>query len=176
MEKTSEKSEPKIYVACLAAYNSGRLHGAWIRANQDENAIRAEIAVMLSRSPIVVAEEYAIHDFEGFEGATVGEYTSVGAVAAMASFIVEHGELGGAVLAHFGGNLDEAREALESRYLGQYQSLADYAEQTVWSSIVIPESLQYYIDWDAMARDWEINGDYFVIEESRSEVHIFSGQ
>jgi Antirestriction protein (ArdA) len=25
---------PRIYVACLAAYNNGRLHGEWIDADQ----------------------------------------------------------------------------------------------------------------------------------------------
>ena len=27
-------SNPRIYVACLAAYNNGYLHGAWIDADQ----------------------------------------------------------------------------------------------------------------------------------------------
>jgi antirestriction protein len=42
---------PRIYVACLASYNNGTLHGEWIDANQDEDAIRGAIADMLSRSP-----------------------------------------------------------------------------------------------------------------------------
>ena len=29
------KFEPRIYVACLAAYNNGHLHGAWIDAAQE---------------------------------------------------------------------------------------------------------------------------------------------
>jgi len=31
---------PRIYVACLAAYNAGKLHGEWIDADQDAEAIR----------------------------------------------------------------------------------------------------------------------------------------
>jgi len=42
--KMENKSEPKIYVACLAAYNNGILHGRWIDANQDADTIRDEIA------------------------------------------------------------------------------------------------------------------------------------
>ena len=64
-------SNPRIYVACLAAYNNGYLHGAWIEADQDADEIRDEIAAMLARSPIEHAEEYAIHDYEGFEGVTI---------------------------------------------------------------------------------------------------------
>jgi len=31
--------EPRIYVACLAAYNGGHLHGEWINANQDVDSL-----------------------------------------------------------------------------------------------------------------------------------------
>ena len=62
----TETITPRIYVACLAAYNNGELHGAWIDADQDADAIREEIAVILTTSPEPNAEEWAIHDYEGF--------------------------------------------------------------------------------------------------------------
>ena len=34
---------PKIYVACLAAYNNGKLHGSWIYADQSSDAIQIKI-------------------------------------------------------------------------------------------------------------------------------------
>lgn len=43
----AETFEPIIYVAYLAAYNSGILHGRLIDAEQDADAIRDEIADML---------------------------------------------------------------------------------------------------------------------------------
>lgn len=33
MGDTAENTKPRIYAACLAAYNSGYLHGAWIDAD-----------------------------------------------------------------------------------------------------------------------------------------------
>ena len=36
----------------------------------------------------------------------------------------------------------------------------------------IPKSLQYYIDWQAMARDWEVN-DILTIETGFENVHVF---
>jgi len=57
---------PRIYVACLAAYNAGRLHGRWIDAAQDAADIQAEVRKMLAASPQADAEEWAIHDYEGF--------------------------------------------------------------------------------------------------------------
>ncbi|MDA7980452.1 MAG: antirestriction protein ArdA, partial [Pirellulales bacterium] len=49
----TESLQPRIYVACLAAYNSGHLHGAWIDAVQSTAEIHEEVQSMLasSRSP-----------------------------------------------------------------------------------------------------------------------------
>ncbi len=52
----NQKTEIRIYVACLASYNSGILHGAWIDALQDASAIRNEIKAMLDASPEECAE------------------------------------------------------------------------------------------------------------------------
>ncbi|MEH6808999.1 MAG: antirestriction protein ArdA, partial [Hyphomonas oceanitis] len=51
---------PRIYVACLAAYNGGRLHGRWIDATEHE-AVWKEVRAMLAASPEPDAEEWAIH-------------------------------------------------------------------------------------------------------------------
>ena len=175
MGDQSEITKPRIYVACLAAYNNGYLHGAWIDAGQEEEAIRAEIGAMLAASPIPGAEEYAIHDYEGFGGVRIEEYAGITGVTALAAFIAEHGGLGAAVLEHFSGDLEDARDAMEERYLGTYESLADYVQDLTEETIQIPESLRYYIDWQAMARDAEINGDVFTIETGYQSVHVFAG-
>lgn len=64
--ETLQVSAPRIYVACLAAYNNGILYGKWIDADQDADSIRLEIQIMLAGSPVPRAEEWAIHDYEGF--------------------------------------------------------------------------------------------------------------
>ena len=87
----------RIYVACLAAYNNGHLHGEWIEVT-DEASIWEAVQAMLFASPIDEAEEWAIHDYEGFEGAQVGEYFSFESVVKLADYIRERGELGAQVL------------------------------------------------------------------------------
>ena len=67
----------RIYVASLSDYNAGRLHGAWIDAAQEPEQIEAEIAWMLKQSPEPIAEEWAIHDHEGFGGVRLSEYEQV---------------------------------------------------------------------------------------------------
>jgi len=47
---------PRIYVACLTAYNNGCLHGRWIEATTPDE-IREEVRAMLAASPLPDAEE-----------------------------------------------------------------------------------------------------------------------
>ncbi len=67
-------AESRIYVADFGAYNSGHLHGVWINATDGLDDIKDQINTMLEESPVPDAEEYAIHDYEGFNGYRLGEY------------------------------------------------------------------------------------------------------
>ena len=167
------ESDIRIYVACLAAYNSGHLHGRWIDASEGEAHIWEETRAMLAQSPEPDAEEWAIHDFEGFEGAPISEYASFESVAALAEFIEERGTLGGKLLEHYGGDLEDAKKAFDE-YCGEYESLADYArELTEETGGEIPKHLENYIDYAAMAHDMEMGGDVFAIETGYNQTHIF---
>lgn len=165
---------PAIYVACLAAYNNGILHGETIRA-EDADDMRRDTRAMLARSPIPNAEEWAIHDYAGFEGARIEEYTSFESVAELAAFIEERGELGAKVLEHYGQDLEDASKAFEN-YSGEFESLADYAQQlTEDCGTEIPQSLRHYIDYKSIGEDMELNGDVFTIEMGYKSVHVFGG-
>ena len=148
----------RIYVACLAAYNNGHLHGEWIDVT-DEASIWEAVQAMLFASPIDEAEEWAIHDYEGFEGAEVGEYYSFESVVKLADYIRERGELGAQVFNYYGGNIEDAQARFDE-YAGEYNSLADYAEElTEQTGETIPQRLAPYIDYKAMAHDYEQSGD-----------------
>lgn len=167
--------QPRVYIACLAAYNNGHLHGMWMDATTDEWAMWARIKKMLASSLIPNAEEWAIHDYENFGKLRISEHAGLGRIAEIAGYLAEHGELGAAVLEHVCGDTDEAREIMEGRYLGCHTSLADYVQEVTEETTAIPQSLQYYIDWPAMARDAELNGDLFTIETGYQAVHVFAG-
>ena len=164
--------EPRIYVADLAAYNNGKLHGIWIDAALELDDIQEAVAKMLKASPEGFAEEYAIHDYEGFGSYRVSEYEGLQSVHEVACFIEEHDELGAELLTHF-SSIDEARTAIDENYAGCYESVADFAEELTEDSVQIPESLARYIDYNAMAYDMEVGGDIFTIELGHREVHIF---
>jgi len=161
----------RIYVACLAAYNNGHLHGEWINVT-DEASIWEAVQAMLFRSPVEEAEEWAIHDYEGFEGAEVGEYFTFANVVELAEYITERGELGAQVLNYYGGNIEDAKARFDE-YAGEYDSLADYAEElTEQTGETIPRRLAPYIDYKTMAHDYEQSGDFLTFRVGGS-VHIF---
>lgn len=161
-------STPRIYVASLADYNAGTLHGTWIDATQSADDIRDEIQAMLKASKEPYAEEYAIHDFEGFGSYRLSEYEDLETVADIAEAIEEHGELITELLNHLG--TDDPREAIkyhENNYQGEFKTLEDWAErflEDTGSLQEIPESLRYYFDFEAYARDARLSGDIFEIE------------
>ena len=166
--------EIRLYVADLAAYNNGILHGVWIDATEDLEAIWNQINAMLKASPVEEeAEEYAIHDYEGFGSYSVGEYSGIEELHEVACFIEEFPEIGSDVLANFSDDLEQARKSLEENYCGCHQSLADYAQDLTESTSEVPKHLEFYIDYDRMGRGMEMSGDIFTIETAHDEVHVF---
>lgn len=163
---------PSVYIADLAAYNAGHLHGVWIDVTGDLDAIIDEIQSMLKASPVADAEEYAIHDYEGFGGIRLSEYAGIAQVVQLAEFIEECPEYGAALLAYWDEDIEEAREALDN-YTGTYNSLADFAQELTDETIDVPAHLQHYIDYERMARDMELSGDVYTLDGDDGQVHVF---
>ena len=156
---------PKIYVACLASYNNGILHGAWIDASSDANEMQDAVDAMLAASPMPDAEEFAIHDHDGIN---CSEYDSLQIIADKMSLIEEFekefgDDASGIINAYedcFGvGNADDAQKVRDA-YCGHYDSKEDYAIEFVESCGYLdeaPKYLQMYFDYEAFARDLFIN-------------------
>lgn len=83
-EPPCPRARPLIYVASLADYDNGRLHGVWIYADADRSDIDAAIASMLAASSEPHAEDWAIHDYEGFEPFHLAENASLSTVTGLA--------------------------------------------------------------------------------------------
>lgn len=164
-------SDIQIYIACLASYNIGILHGDWIDATLTEAEIWDAIQDILASSPVPDAEEYAIHDYEGFYRIRIEEYSSIETVSVIAQFISEHGELGAELISNF-GDVDGAKTAMDDDYVGQYDNLEDFARNITEDTTDIPENLVHYIDYERMARDLEIN-DVVAIELGYDTIHVF---
>ena len=178
---------PRIYLACLAAYNetgmssvrgtddqpNGRVHGAWVDADKGTDHAWDELRKMLRASPEPGAEEWAIHDYNGFESAHFPEYASFEKVCELAEFIAEHGELGAQVYSIFSEELSQAKNAFDD-YAGEFTNVAEFAEQFHEDiGTHIPEPIKFYIDWVSLGRDLELNGDIFTVQLSLEETHVF---
>lgn len=163
---------PQIYVACLASYNNGFLHGKWIEANQSESEIIEEIQTMLEESPEEEAEEWAIHCYEGFGSIKIHEFESISTIKEYAEFIAEHGELGQALIADYG--IESAQVMMEDQYYGCYDSEVDFAHHMIDDcySEKLPDNLMMYFDYGAFARDLFIND--FCSVELDGFVYVFS--
>ncbi len=166
--------QPQIYVACLAAYNNGRMHGVWIDATLEVEEISKQISRMLAKSPEPDAEEYAIHADSGFYNLRIEEYTSIKDVHEKAMFILEHGELGAELAAYYGGHLKDAQRALVGGYYGDYENELDYAIEFFNECYLekVPETVRYYIDYESFKTDLFID-DCFSIEVE-GKCHVFS--
>jgi antirestriction protein len=174
-----DAATPRIYVASLADYNAGRLHGRWIDADQDADTIHAQIASMLAESGEPIAEEWAIHDYENFDGLRLSEYEDIATVAEAAQLIVEHGPVFGHLMSHFGGlsGLEEARQYMQDGYRGAFDRLEDYVEESVNDCFgeaiaQLPAFIRYHIDYEAIGHDLECSGDIFTIEAD-GKIHVF---
>lgn len=149
-----ETLEPKIYVASLAAYNSGIYHGEWIDTTLGEDHVRDEIQRILSTCP-EKGEEYAIHDFE-YMGSGMEEYTSIEEVCVRAKLITKYGS---AFLAYLDTYITTSHEDwerdFENRFHGEHESKEAFAEERYWDTHgeeSIPAELLYHIDWTSYAR------------------------
>lgn len=126
---------PSIYVASLTDYNNAFLHGVWIEIEQatDLDEVHEQISKMLADSPACrkypweVAEEFAIHDYEGFGSYEVGEYANLATVLAVAQAIEEHGTVVTAWIEAVGGDPLGAIESFADAYCGTWTDEAEWA-------------------------------------------------
>lgn len=167
---------PKVYVACLSAYNRGELHGAWIDADLDADNIEAQVQAMLAKSPVPGAEEWAIHDFEGFGGLSVHEFEPLETVSLIGRMVAEHGEAWVGWARHVGMNYATDRGAEErfaDAYIGRYDSREDFGEQTAQCILDgAHPTLAAYFNADAFGRDLLLD-DYFATEAADGGIHVF---
>ncbi len=127
--------------------------------------------------PYPSAEEFAIHDHEGFEGVKVGEYDSIGDLVRLSAAIEEHGEAFAAFYDHYGNDVDGAVSKFEDAYRGCHKSVEEYAEELLddcGTLSDLPANLRYYFDYAAFARDMELNGEIWT-HNGDDGVHVFDG-
>jgi antirestriction protein len=176
------QSSPQIYVACLAAYNNGKLHGVWIEFYEGIEAddVQAEIDAMLKSSPEPDAEEWDIHDSESFADFKSHDLEKLCQVAEL---IHQHGEEAvKGFISHVGEDyLFDRTCSFEDTYLGCFESEASFCEDHFSHLSEASEQIQVFswgatldqfIDWERIAHDAFINS-YYSHQPSHNEVHVY---
>lgn len=123
------------------------------------------------------AEEYAIHDHEGFGGYKVGEYEGIDTLAELGAAIEEHGDIIAKYAEHVGGDVSIAISNFPDAYRGEFQSLAEYAGSIVddcYNDVIskLPDFIRHHLDYEGMGNDMKLSGDIFTIEDCGS-IHVF---
>lgn len=206
MSETETEVVTRIYVASLSDYNAGRLHGVWINLTEcdDEQDLWAKVNAMLAASPEYrafpqggPAEEWAIHDYEGFGEWKVSEYSDLTKCLRVAKLIGEHGLALAAWVSNDESVLEDDDDSLEESftesYRGEWDKLEDYAREEVgelglpgigyvfpevrwdqkrppWSEVL--DDLDGLLDWERITRD--VTEDYTTIDTPDHKVWVFS--
>ena len=147
----------------------------------DQAAVEEAVTAMLATSRKPGAEEWAIHDYEGFGPLRVGEYDGLAWLSAVAAGTAEHGPayLHWAVLCT-PGEIDELGQ-FEDQYVGHFPSMDAYVEELVDESGVeslldehLPDWIRPYVEVDieSLAHDFG-TGDVYASSSGDNGVYLF---
>lgn len=119
------------------------------------------------------AEEYAIHDHEGFEGIEIGEYADLDKVVEHANMLSQHGGAWAAYVGNVGAKY-ATESGFKESYRGEYDSAEAYAEELISDTYDTKSmgNLANYIDYEKFARDMGFEGWSFV--PGGAGVYVFS--
>lgn len=180
METTQNAIIPQVWIGCLSCYNSGRLRGQWVTAEQAAAEV-ADDAVTYGGQAEQVAREYADghtitttvcakcggDEFDVFDQEHTITRCTVGEFYNMAEQLDEMDRATHEALTVLAGwlmmeTLDELITYHEDHYSGQWDRFRDFAENyadEVGDLAAIPEHLQHCFDVERYAADLE--HDYY---------------
>jgi antirestriction protein len=174
-ESTSTTDTVRAWVGCLGCYNNGNLVGEWIDGTECADLVEAGLTYRpdVAGLPSEIckrcgAEEFWVMDHEGLPAAVLSGECSPSQFADLAEAweTVESPEMVAAYLGNMGEtvtaeNLAKLIEQAQDAYTG-YETVLEYAESYLEDSGLlaeVPETLRYYMDVSAFARDLVLGGD-----------------
>lgn len=175
------RQRPRVYLASLSDYNDGVLHGVWLHVDQEVEELYGAVGSMLQASTQPLAEEWAIHDYEGFGPLRLSEYESLETISRLGLGIAEHGLAFAAWADLIGHDADELGR-FQDTYRGHWPSVEAYAEEFL-DEVGVTEALETIPAWlrpymtintEGFARDLELGGDIQTVEGDGG-VWIFEG-
>lgn len=198
----TETTTPQVWIGCLACYNAGRLVGRWVDADEAGDVtsetlheVAANLAGTDPNEPADLGahDELWVFDHQGFGGVLGGvldaECSPAEAQrwAELIEACDEKPEALAAWLDHIGRayvpeDVDQAAEHFREAYQGEWDSLADYAEELAQYTARERETRELMtegrwpfscIDWECAGRELEVGGDVFTVEAPGGGVYVF---
>jgi antirestriction protein len=174
---TDTTETPRVWVGCLACYNDGTLRGEWVDATEAGDFVPCH-----GRDH----EEWWCFDHEGFGGLLAGECSPMEAqrvaelierldawqpVAALAAWC-DHVGLSGSGWPDL--------EQFSDEFAGEWNTLADYAEELFEDTAPSREVADMLgswpfncIDWERAARELDFGGDVWTAEAPGGALYVF---
>ena len=153
----------QVWVSTFGLYSNGYLLGYWCDAEDAPLTVADFKAGFKDELPdnfdFMVGDELWCFDTEGFPPG-VGEMNPEEARRwASVTADMSDEEREDFILycddRHLSPSDDDAVMKFEDDRCGRFDSFRDFVEEWVADTMAIPEHLQSYIDWDAVARDYE---------------------
>jgi len=171
-EKKEAAAVPKVWIGCLAAYNSGRLHGEWVDIPEDAEDLKEEIKRVLSKSPEPFADEWAFMDYSNVPS-DFGENPDLEKLCDYARLYEEHGEAITAFIEIFGID-DLFEDKFDDCFRGTWDSWDSFSDEEADQMLEQYSGkensfLTQYFDYEKWSRDlsydynsWDIGGNCYV--------------
>lgn len=143
-----QKTEPKVYVACLGCYNEGRHYGRWMNADEleaqwEHGDLNDDGSYPMTKCKRLHHEEWAIHDYEYCPEIT-SEHPDIENLIAVMRCIEEHGQ---PFLEWFNldpynrtHHADDFEQAFQEAYCGEWHSPKHFAEQMAYDWGFLPSA------------------------------------
>lgn len=166
-----ENAEIAMYVTTSAALGLDR--GVWIDCALDWDDVEEMINDMVADSPAAAqGSPVMIEHMHGVQklpkmSINPKEFWHV------ANFVAEFPKFGRELLANFGGDVGQCREAA-ANFIGIYDSERDYARSLWAEDGDVPGYAKRYLDYDMIAKDMVGNGAAMFIDIPIMKVAVFS--
>lgn len=175
MDTVQSVDEPRAWVGCLGCYNDGRLNGAWLDYEAASDLTESGYTNGSGECVKCGAEEFQCFDVEnvpGLDECSVAEFLRVCENVARVESELGYSEREAFLVLldneheSLLGDIDELLERFRDSYVGEWQSVADFAEEYYESTEnldVIPSTLRSCIDWEHV---WQYELRHYFWEES----------
>ena len=167
------KRVPRVWIGCLASYNSGRLYGEWVEIPEDADELREEINRVLKKSPETFADEWAFMDYEYVPHNTFGENPDLEKLCEWVALFNEHGEAVDAYVSLFGADY---LEEFEDKYMGSWDTFRHFAEEQAEQDIecLVNKDAQQFVFNNFDYAGYEIDLEHsYAYEESYGGCYVF---